>query len=162
MNGHETRMWAGGLVVLCALAGMLTADDAPPRALHWPAMEAAVGFNVSVGRSVYDRHLADGTWDNPTDAEGANILRARILGGDCPRYQAPNPVDMGAAFALYRTLAGDEAARALLTDAFRWQARIPVEDGGHPIETLFALFDALAAANGMSDVMDQVGEEYGR
>lgn len=128
----------------------------------WPAMSEIVGFTCSVSKAGRDRRIAAGTWGKPTDAQIAGFLRARLIAGDCPRFQKPNPVDMPAAFALYRQKAGDDKARSLLAEAFERQAAIPEEDGGDPIKTLVEKFAALAAANGMTATMDQIGEEHGR
>lgn len=43
-------------------------------------------------------------------------LGGRLMGGDCPLYQGPNPVDMSDAFAKYRTATSNLEAEDLLAD----------------------------------------------
>ena len=80
-------------------------------------------------------------------------LKGRLIGGDCPRYQIPNPVDVDAAFTKYRTAAGDQAARYTLTEMYEYQSKIQESDGGDSAEVLADKMATLAEKNGMEDVL---------
>ncbi len=80
-------------------------------------------------------------------------LKARLIGGDCPRYQVPNPVDVDATFTKYRTASGDALARELLTTMYERQSKIQESDGGDSAEVLAGKMATLAEKNGMEDTL---------
>ena len=43
-------------------------------------------------------------------------LKSRLMGGDCPLYQGPNPIDLSGAFTKYRTNTNDLEAEDLLAE----------------------------------------------
>jgi len=85
-------------------------------------------------------------------------IRAVCLSGELPRV--PHVVNMRAAFARFRALAGYQEARALLRRMFLRQAAIKEQDGGLPATALAARFREIAQAEGMEDVLDQLVERH--
>ena len=89
-------------------------------------------------------------------------LKGRLIAGDCPRYQGPNPVDIFQTFEKLLQFAGETTARETLGLMFEKQSRIPESDGGHPADVLAVKLEALATANGMEDVLIQIVEDHER
>ena len=125
-----------------------------PQPIVWPAMSQAVGFTCSCTAAWRDRCIADGTWERPPGAAMAGYLKARLIAGDCPRYQVPNPVDLDSAFTLLRMKGGDAVARETLPLMFEHQAAIPESAGGHKAETLARKLTELAERNGMGKALE--------
>jgi len=73
-------------------------------------------------------------------------LKARLIAGDCPRYQAANPVDIVAAAAKFKALSDASERTDLLSRAFQRQVRLTEADGGHPPELLAEKLEAMATA----------------
>ena len=88
-------------------------------------------------------------------------LRGRLLAGDAPRFQAANPVDMNAAVGTYRRLNGGPAARDLLKQMFRAHSARTEAAGGYPPAVVAQKIEALANANDMADVIDEIRRDYG-
>ena len=101
-----------------------------------------------------ERRLNDGTWETPPTARIVPFLQARLIAGDCPRYQVPNPVDLDSAFTLLRMKGGDAVARETLPLMFAHQAGIPESAGGHKAETLARKLTELAERNGMGKALE--------
>ncbi len=80
-------------------------------------------------------------------------LKARLIGGDCPLYQGPNPVDIGAAFTKYKETCGEVDAEDLLVQMYERQSRLSVADGGDPDEVLADKMAALAEKHGMEEAL---------
>ena len=106
------------------------------------------GFTRSVSRAICGRCIAAGA---PEDSwammeklliEG---LIGRLLGGDCPRYQNANPVDLHDAFGRLAPLIGQTRQADVIKRMFRFQAAIRESDGGHPSAVLAQKLTALAA-----------------
>ena len=77
-------------------------------------------------------------------------LKGRLIGGDCPRYQEPNPVDLSVAFAGYRTATSDSEAEDLLAEMLDKQlakAKANI-DGTHPESVVRDKIATLAEENG--------------
>jgi len=77
-------------------------------------------------------------------------LRSRLIGGDCPLYQGPNPVNVGDAFIKYRTASGDLGAQDLLAEMLDRQlqkAKSNVE-GCDPVSVVKDKIATLAEDNG--------------
>ena len=77
-------------------------------------------------------------------------LKGRLIGGDCPRYQGPNPVDLGVAFTKYRTSTNDSEAENLLSEMLDRQlgkAEVNI-DGVHPESVVRDKIATLAEDNG--------------
>lgn len=91
----------------------------------------ATGFICTVTTDICKMHLESGGPESPLDDKIIKgLLRARLIGGDCPRYQGANPVDLDDAFARLATRVAREDLGAFLVEAIeRWNA-IPVSEGG--------------------------------
>ena len=87
-------------------------------------------------------------------------LRTRLCLGDCPGA-VQDGFDVHAGFALHGTLVAPDERRALLKRMFRKQAARPVGKGGDRPEVIAQKIEALAKANGMEDVLDEIRREYG-
>ena len=77
-------------------------------------------------------------------------LDGRLIGGDCPLYQGPNPVNLSAAFTKYRTANGDDEAEDLLAEMLDRQltkARAEI-DGVDDEATVRGKIATLAEENG--------------
>jgi len=83
-------------------------------------------------------------------------LAARIIAGDCPRFQEPNPVNMPEAFAKYVCISKLDEQANLIKQAYIYQCAIPEAEGGLSAEDLGVEFEALAAQFGLTDALDQV------
>ena len=105
-----------------------------------------------IGCDATDKDDADLTRYPKLRARGVFLLRHTCRLGELPKYDWP--VDMKAAFALYRQLAGDAAARSLLPKMLHNQTAVKVADGGLPLETLMARFAEIAEAEDMEDVLN--------
>ena len=127
----------------------------------------ACGFRVSFQRRFCEACLSNGRHAEPVEtspqwaAEYRGALESRLISGDVPLYQEPNPVDLQAAFAKFKKLAQKPQQRALLKRMFRRQAALPPDRGGHPPEVTAEKIEALAKAHGMEDVIQEIREEYG-
>jgi len=108
----------------------------------------AAGPVVAVAESAVLRPLLKG------------ILHARLLAGDAPRYQTPNPVDLNEAFARFTALAEGGEPADLLKAMFRYQARLQEKDGGHPPAALAQRLDALAARFNLTPALEEVIHEH--
>lgn len=116
------------------------------------------GFRVSVQESACDHCLGD-----QASAQFQQLLRgalaSRLIAGDLPKYQTANPVDLAAAFAKHRAVAGEEATRGLLKRMIHAQKAIKPEEGGHAPEVLGEKLLNLAEAHGMVDALEEAIEE---
>lgn len=151
-------------------------------------LTVACGFIVSIGETICAYCINGQTWNDadvpqlnpdaeartPSESDVMKLvaasaffaslykqsLSARLIGGDCPRYQGPNPVNMSAAFTKYRTAKGDAETKDLLVEMFEKQSRIPESDGGDPPEVLAAKLAASAAENDMEDALLEAIERH--
>ncbi len=78
------------------------------------------------------------------------FLRARLMGGDCPLYQGPNPIDLSATFTKYRTATDDREAEDLLAEMLdRWLGKAKAGvNGVHPENVARDKIATLAEDNG--------------
>jgi len=121
-------------------------------------LSEASGFKRACSEKFCQHCMESGANDQGISHPGLNQvfvggLRARLLSGDCPRYQTPNPIDLSDVFATYREAAGDDAARALLPMMLRRQGAIAEDQGGHPPNVVARKLLDLAKANDMEDAL---------
>ena len=127
----------------------------------------ACGFRASFQRRFCEACLKAGRHEEPVEtsplwaAEYRGALEGRLIAGDAPLYQEPNPIDLGAAFAKFKALSEKAAQRGLLKRMFRRQAAVPQAQGGHPPEVIAQKIEALAHAHGLEDVLAEIRREYG-
>jgi len=105
-----------------------------------------------IGCDATDKDDADLTRYPKLRERAIFLLRHTCRFGELPKYDWN--VDMKAAFALYRQLAGNAAARKLLPDMLIKQGSVKEVDGGIDPEVLAARFDEIAKAEGMEDVLE--------
>ncbi len=138
----------------------------------------ACGFIVSNGGSICEYCISGTAWNDahvpqlkpedeartPSEADAMALvqespffaslyrqsLKGRLIGGDCPLYQGPNPVDLSAAFTKYRDAFGDAGAKDLLTEMLVVQLRKAKAkvDGVHPESVVREKIATLAEDNG--------------
>ena len=141
-------------------------------------LQAATGLRCACHHRVCEQCLASGLAQEPASdprwvARIKGAMISRLVSGDLPRYQQPDPVDVPALFARFIALAAKDRerdgqgrfvneteARDLLKRMFAWQAAIPQNQGGHPTAVLVSKFDALAKAHGMEHVLEEIVSEH--
>ena len=151
---------------------------------------AACGFTVSNSANICEACISGAVWNDadvpqlnaddkprmPSDADALKLvngtgffgglykqsLRSRLVGGDCPRYQGLNPVDVGAAFAKYKNATSRTDAEDLLIEMYERQSRLGVEDGGDTEEVVADKLAVLAELNGMEEVLLEAAIEHER
>ena len=123
--------------ILCVASGFIISNDGPTCA----ACIAGQFWN----RAAVPQLKPDAPERDPKTEEAAALvtgclffarlykqsLRARLIAGDCPRYQDENPVDLTAAFGKFRTATNDAKAQDLLAnmlDAQIQKAKTGAED----------------------------------
>ena len=140
-------------------------------------LSIACGFTVSNGGPLCEYCISGPAWNDadivqlkpeskersPSEADALKLveqspffkslyhdsLRARLISGDCPRYQGSNPVDVNAAFAKFQAAAGVVAAKDTLVEMFERQSMIAEADGGDSAEVLVGKITLLAEKHGM-------------
>ena len=115
-------------------------------------IKGALPEALCAGCDARDKDDGDLTRYPKLRARGLVLLRHTCRFGELPKYSWT--VDMKAAFALYRQLAGDAAARVLLPKMLIKQGAVKEADGGIDPEVLAARFDEIAKAEDMEDVLE--------
>ena len=119
----------------------------------------AAGFKISVCDPHCHIHYDAGGPDVPID--NVPYLRhmltldfaARITAGDCPKFQAPNPVDLDDAFLKFASRTTAKQQRQLLIQAVTEWSALPPEDGGHPPEVIEQKAQKIAKDHGLEKVL---------
>ena len=125
----------------------------------------AIGPGDSIVQAIpkgvaFCKHVCDMRNRPTTDLPTCPIMLAamrRMLDHICRRGEIPKwklTVDMAAAFARYRALAGDAPARELFTKMYLTQTAVKEADGGLPLEDLRTRFREIAKNNDMEDILD--------
>ena len=128
---------------------------------HCQKFREATGFGCGVLRTVEcKQHMAAGGWDVPLEdvPEFPAQIRARIVGrllhGDCPMYQIPNPIDIADAANRLTALLSDDERRTLLHHVADAWSGLTTVAGGHTPEVVEEKLTLLARAWGMEQELD--------
>ena len=122
----------------------------------------ATGFGCGVLRAVEcKQHMAAGGWDVPLEEvpEFPAQIRARIIGrllhGDCPMYQGPNPIDIVAAANRLKALLSEDDRRVLLHEVADKWSELSNVSGGHPAEVVEEKLRQLARTWNLESELDR-------
>jgi len=156
----------------CALCGGTgkTKVEVPGRVKCWKLTNEA-GFVCSVTTShcrVCDARVPMGVSGSGVSVRDSTVLlpllkgclKARLIAGDCPRYQAANPVDVVAAASKFRMLSNASERADLFSRAFWKQTRLTEKNGGHPPEVLAEKLGALATALSTTETLQEIVDAY--
>ena len=81
------------------------------------------------------------------------FLKARLIPGDCPFVQVPNPIDLKVAFGKFCALSTQDEQLDLLLESNIYQRKIPVSEGGHPEEVITQKIAELTEMAGLTDII---------
>ena len=106
-------------------------------------------------------------WNNVPIAdipEMKQLLKAfflsRLIAGDCPRYQVPNPVDIKKAMTKLKPLISNDELEEVFESMIYNQSRIKESDGGHPLTTLNTKFNEIAVEFEMQPVLEKLAGKH--
>ena len=122
---------------------------------------STAGFTVSVNLKLCEK-CDKKPLETSTSVKAmlVSALRSRLIAGDCPRYQVPNPVDIKKAMTKLKSLISNDALEEVFESMIYNQSRIKESDGGHPLTTLNTKFNEIAVEFEMQPVLEKLAGKH--